>query len=117
MVLILADIVLATATGVWQVMAGVVLWGLYMGLTHGVLAALVTDNSPVHLRGTAFGIFNFLSGIALLLASVIAGWLWDQYGAPATFYTGAGFACVALIGLMTIGTQKKTSQERDSAEP
>jgi len=113
-VLILADIILATATGIVPVMIGVVLWGLYMGLTHGVLATLVTDNSPAHLRGTAFGLFNLLSGIALLLASLLAGWLWDQYGAPATFYTGAVFAVIALMGLMTIRTPKAALQEEET---
>ena len=100
MVLIGSDIVLALATGVWQVMAGVTLWGLHMGLTQGLLAALVADTTPSLLRGTAFGVFNFTSGVAMLIASFLAGWLWDQYGPQATFYAGAGFTTVALFALM-----------------
>lgn len=97
-VIIAADVVLALATGIWVVMFGVVLWGLYLGLTQGVLSALVADSAPSHLRGTAFGVFNLVSGIAMLLASVIAGWLWDAYGAPAPFIASAAFASLALIG-------------------
>lgn len=105
-VLIITDITLATATNIWQVMIGVVLWGLYMGLTHGVLAALVSDHSPTKLRGTAFGIFYLMSGVALLIASILAGWLWDRYGAPVTFYAGAFFATIALLALLTVRTSK-----------
>ncbi len=94
--LIAADIVLALATGIWQVMAGVVLWGLYMGLTQGVLTALVADTAPAELRGTAFGVFNLVSGIALLLASAIAGLLWDRIGPSAPFWAGAIVATAAL---------------------
>jgi len=99
-VLIGSDVVLALATDVWLVMAGVVLWGLHMGLTQGLLAALVADTTPSGLRGTAFGVFNLTSGIALLIASFLAGWLWDQYGPQATFYAGAGFTTVALFSTM-----------------
>ena len=99
-VLIGSDVVLALATGVWQVIAGVALWGLHMGLTQGMLAALVADTTPSHLRGTAFGVFNLASGIAMLIASFLAGWLWDQYGPQAIFYAGAGFTTAALISLM-----------------
>ncbi len=96
-VIIIADLVLALATSIWVVMLGVALWGLYMGLTQGVLMALVADTAPERLRGTAFGMFNLVSGIAMLFASVIAGWLWDQYGAPAPFIASAIFASIALI--------------------
>jgi len=95
-VLIGSDVVLALATGVWPRMAGVVLWGLHMGLTQGLLAALVTDTTPSSLRGTAFGVFNLASGISMLIASFLAGWLWDQYGPQATFFAGAGFTMVPL---------------------
>jgi MFS family permease len=96
-VIILADVVLAMATGVWAALLGAALWGLYMGLTKGVLAAQVADTAPVRLRGTAFGLFNLVSGIALLLGSVTAGLLWDKYGAPAPFIASAIFAALALI--------------------
>jgi MFS family permease len=102
-VFIASDVVLALATGVWQVIVGVALWGLHMGLTQRLLAALVADTTPSTLRGTAFGVFNLASGIAMLIASFLAGWLWDQYRPQATFYAGAGFTTVALLGLMIRG--------------
>ena len=95
-VLIAADIVLALATDVAQVMGGVALWGLYMGLTQGVLTALVADTAPRELRGTAFGVFNLVSGVALLLASALAGILWDQLGPAAPFLASALLAALAL---------------------
>ncbi len=96
-VLIVADIVLAVATNVVQVLGGAALWGLYMGLTQGVLTALVADTAPCELRGTAFGVFNLISGIALLLASVLAGILWDQLGPAAPFLASALLATLALL--------------------
>lgn len=95
--LVVADIVLAIAHTPWQAMLGVVLWGLQMGLTQGVLSAMIADTAPGSLRGTAFGLFNLVGGIATLLASGIAGVTWDRFGASATFLTGAGFAAGALL--------------------
>jgi MFS family permease len=100
--LVLADLVLAFAPGIAGVGAGVVLWGLHMGFTQGLLATLVADTSPPELRGTAFGMFNLLTGGALLAASVVAGMLWDSVGARATFICGAALATVALFGLVAI---------------
>ena len=82
------------------VVAGSVLWGLHMACTQGLLAKLVADTAPARLRGTAFGIFNLVSGVALLLASVIAGALWSAFGASATFLAGAAFAAAAAFGLL-----------------
>jgi len=98
LVLILADIVLAIAPGILVVMIGVSLWGLHMGMTQGLFAALVADAAPNDLRGTAFGFFNFASGIALLLASLIAGVLWQVIGPSATFVAGATFTVIGLLG-------------------
>ena len=98
--LIVADIVLASATTAWHVFAGATLWGLHMGLTQGLLSKLVADNAPADLRGTAFGIFNLVSGVALLLASVIAGILWQLLGPAATFIAGAVFASIASAGVL-----------------
>jgi MFS family permease len=81
---------------------GVVLWGLHMGLTQGLLAALVADTAPAELRGTAYGFFNLLGGLAMLAASIIAGALWDITGPQGTFLAGAGFALVALAGLLMV---------------
>ncbi|EIK52383.1 major facilitator superfamily transporter [Stutzerimonas stutzeri TS44] len=100
LLLILADLVLARADSVAGVLLGVALWGLHMGFSQGLLAALVADTTPEDLKGTAFGLFNLVSGIALLLASVLAGWLWQTYGAAVTFYAGAGFSALALVLLM-----------------
>jgi MFS family permease len=111
--LIGSDVVLALATGVSQLIAGVVLWGLHMGLTQGLFAALVTDTTPSRLRGTAFGVFNLASGIGMLIASFLAGWLWDQYGPPSTFYAGAGFTTVALICLL-IGHPARSRKQNAS---
>jgi len=100
--LVAADLVLALMPGLAGVAVGVALWGLHMGFTQGLLATLVADTSPPELRGTAFGVFNLLTGIALLAASVVAGLLWDSLGAQATFMAGAAFAVVALLGLLAI---------------
>lgn len=100
--LVLADLVLAFAPGLGGVAVGVALWGLHMGFTQGLLATLVADTSPPELRGTAFGMFNVLTGGALLAASVVAGILWDTIGAHGTFLSGAALATVALLGLFAI---------------
>jgi MFS family permease len=97
--LIVADLVLALGAGVGWVMVGVAVWGLHMALTQGLFASLVADTAPEELRGTAFGVFNFAGGIAMLVASVLAGGLWDAFGPAATFLAGAGISVVALVAL------------------
>jgi len=99
-VLVLADIQLAVADSPWSVLGGAALWGMHMGLTQGLLAKLVSDTVPAHLRGSAFGLFNLVSGLALLMASLIAGLLWDLIGPSATFWAGALFAGTAMLGVM-----------------
>jgi MFS family permease len=94
--LILADLALALGTGLAAIAAGVALWGLHMGLTQGVLATLIADTAPAELRGTAFGLFNLVTGIAMLVASLVAGALWDALGPGATFLAGAAFAALAI---------------------
>lgn len=98
-VLIAADLVLATDDHWTTVLLGVALWGVHMGITQGLLARMVADAAPADLRGTAYGFFNLVSGLAMLLASVLAGLLWDRFGAAFTFYAGAVFCMIALIGL------------------
>jgi MFS family permease len=98
--LVVADLILATAGSVTQVLLGTAVWGLHMGLTQGLLAALVAETAPTELRGTAFGFFNLMSGVALLAASVLAGWLWDAYGPATTFVASAVFAMLAWTGLL-----------------
>jgi len=97
--LILADLALAIGGAVTVVMIGVALWGVHMGLTQGVLSALVADSAPAELRGTAFGVFNLISGVAMLTASIVAGALWDIAGPIGTFLAGAAFTAVALGAL------------------
>jgi len=98
-VLLAADLVLASNNHWAALLAGVSIWGFHMGITQGLFATMVADTAPVDLRGTAFGFFNLVSGIAMLLASVVAGLLWDRYGASTTFYVGAVFCVIALGGL------------------
>lgn len=100
--LIAADLVLAASAGISGVALGVALWGLHMGMTQGLLATLVADTAPAELRGTAFGVFNLVTGGALLAASVIAGLLWDGLGPKTTFLAGAGLALLALLGSLAI---------------
>jgi MFS family permease len=106
-VLVLADVVLATASGIWFVMLGIALWGLHMGLTQGLLATMVTDTAPAALRGTAFGVFNLVSGVAMLAASVLAGLLWDRFGPTGTFAAGAIFSLISLVGFGFVGRQRR----------
>lgn len=95
--LIVADLVLALGEGFGGIAIGVMFWGLHLGATQGILSAMVADAAPGMLRGTAFGVFNLVTGIALLLASLMAGALWQMIGADATFLTGAGLATAALL--------------------
>lgn len=99
-VLITADLVLAINDHWSIVLAGVALWGVHMGVTQGLLATMIADTAPADLRGTAYGVFNLVSGVSMLIASVIAGLLWDTLGASFTFYAGTVFCVLALLGLM-----------------
>ena len=98
--LIVADLILASSSHWAVILVGVSVWGLHMGMTQGLLAVMVADTAPADLRGTAYGFFNLISGLALLLASLVAGLLWDGLGAPATFLTGAMFSAAALLLLI-----------------
>lgn len=99
LVLAAADLVLALPPTTATLLAGVALWGVHMGMTQGLLAAMVADAAPADLRGTAFGFFNLMSGLAMLAASVIAGLLWDRLGAAYTFHAGAAFCALTLLAL------------------
>jgi MFS family permease len=102
LLLVGADLVLAFASGLAGLVVGVTLWGLHMGFTQGLLATLVAEAAPAELRGTAFGMFNLVTGVALLLASVIAGALWDMIGPQGTFLAGASFAALTMAGVLSI---------------
>lgn len=95
-VMIVADLLLASSSHWTIVLAGTILWGIHLGATQGLLATMVAEVAPADLRGTAYGVFNLVCGLAMLFASVIAGLLWDRFGAPVTFYAGAGFCVIAL---------------------
>jgi MFS family permease len=109
-ILIVADLVLALAAGAWHVLVGAGLWGLHMGFTQGLFSKLVADSSPEDLRGTAFGVFNLVGGLAVLLASIVAGFLWEYAGPPATFAAGAAFATMAALGVLSYRTSRSTSR-------
>ena len=104
--LIAADLVLAWSTSVAGALLGIVLWGVHMGCTQGLFAALIADAARPEQRGTAFGVFNLVSGIALLAASALAGAVWDRAGAAATFTMGAALTAVAIavaLALRAVG--------------
>ncbi len=105
-VLLVADFMLGFGTTIGAVFAGVALWGLHMGLTQGLLPAMVADTAPTDMRGTAFGVFSLLSGVVVLIASVLAGYLWDTQGSWATFMASAAFTAVAMMLFPFIRTAK-----------
>lgn len=96
-VLVAAYGTLAYAESVSIFIAGIVLWGLHMGLSQGLLATLIADTAPKHLKGTAFGVFNLITGIVVLIGNIAAGWIWDSYGSGATFLTGAALSTVTVL--------------------
>ncbi|WP_421580605.1 MFS transporter [Shinella sp. M31] len=96
-VLVAAYGTLAYAENVSIFIAGIVLWGLHMGLSQGLLATLIADTAPKHLKGTAFGVFNLITGIVVLIGNIAAGWIWDSYGSRATFLTGAALSTVTVL--------------------
>jgi MFS family permease len=100
--LIVADLFLAQAQNLWLVFVGTAFWGFYLGLTQGLISALIADAISPQERGIAFGVFGLISGLALLLASLLAGWLWQNHGGPATFWGGAVIAALALIGFINL---------------
>jgi MFS family permease len=106
--LVLADLVLAQGSGWPTVLLGVALWGLHMGMTQGLLAVMVAHTAPANLKGTAFGFFNLVSGIAMLLASVVAGVLWERLGYAMTFYAGAVLSIIAAV--LILGRSHKHGQ-------
>jgi MFS family permease len=107
--LAVADLILALGGTIPLVMSGVAFWGLHMGFTQGLLATLVADTAPAKLRGTAFGVFNLAAGVAILIASVLAGALWDLYGPAATFLAGAVFTVLAFVGFVIVQRRAATA--------
>lgn len=109
LMLLAADLVLAASPEYLYLLLGLTLWGLHMGMTQGLMARLVADTAPNNLRGTAFGFFNLTGGIALLMASTLAGLVWDRWGASYTFYCGALFCLIALMLLLAVRSGRKGS--------
>lgn len=116
-VLVAADLFLALAPGLAGIGAGVLLWGLHMGITQGLLSAMVADAVPAELRGTAFGVFNLATGVAMLLASTLAGALWQMGGPGATFLAGAGFALCAMLGILPLDRALRRHRDRRGTLP
>ena len=107
LLLMLADLLLAWANSPVIVLLGVALWGLHMGLTQGIFAAMIADVTPPELKGTAFGLFNLASGLFMLLASAVAGGVWDRHGAAMTFYAGAAFSVAAFVMLISLRSRRQ----------
>jgi MFS family permease len=107
--LIAADLTLVVSRGTGGALAGAGLWGAHLGLTQGLLAAMVADTAPPRLRGTAFGLFNLVLGAALFVASLLAGFLWQRFGSRATFLYGAAAASVALAGTLVLVRRDRTA--------
>jgi MFS family permease len=101
-VLLLADVVLALGATGMAIMLGIALWGLHLGITQGLMSALIAHTAPADLRGTAFGFFNLVSGAAMLLSSGLAGLFWDMLGPASTFWTVAGFCVLSLLSLIKV---------------
>ncbi|WP_255409691.1 MFS transporter [Acidovorax sp. 69] len=115
-VLIAADALLAFSDRGMAAWLGIALWGLHMAMTQGLLATMVADTAPADLRGTAFGMFNLVSGLAMLMASALAGLLWDRLGASATFIAGALFGALALAGVLVVAAQVRTAPKPPSTQ-
>jgi MFS family permease len=103
LVLLAADLVLAYGASLSWTVLGIALWGLHMGLTQGVLAALVAAAAPAPIRATAFGLFNLVMGIVMVVSSALAGVLWQDHGAQATFMAGGIFSLLAVVGAVAVG--------------
>lgn len=101
-ILIAADAFLGFSVTLWPAFVGLVLWGVHMGFTQGLLTAMVADAAPAELRGTAFGVFGLVSGVMTLIASVLAGFLWQTQGSAATFLAGGVFTILAILGFILL---------------
>ncbi|MDH4078286.1 MAG: MFS transporter [Nitrospira sp.] len=112
LVLMGADLVLAWHDHWGVILSGVCLWGLHLGITQGLLATMIADSAPVDLRGTAYGLFNLASGLGVLIASILAGILWDRFGPSVTFYAGAVFCGLTILGVVVHSATHRTVNTR-----
>ena len=108
-VLVASYLTLAFANSIPLFLFGILLWGLHMGLSQGLLAALIAETAPPHLKGTAFGVFNLMTGLAVLVGNVIAGLLWDLHGSFGTFLAGAALSFIALPVLIWVSRRKRAA--------
>jgi len=117
--LVVADLVFVLVPGLTGVFIGLAIWGVHMGFTQGVFSSLVADTAPVELRGTAFGMLNLMAGVMILLASVIAGVLWDSVGPQGTFLAGAALAMLALFGVIPLrcALHRNKADQADTENP
>jgi MFS family permease len=113
--LIAGDLILSQSLGLAGVFTGVALWGAHMALTQGIFSRLIADSAPEPQRATSFGAFWFVTGIASLLASLGAGWLWDRQGSAATFLTSAGIAAMA-VAMLSLLEEDSSSLRRRRGE-
>lgn len=102
-----ADVVMALFSTPAGIIAGTVLWGLHLGATQGIFSLLIAEAAPAEKRATAFGIFSFASGAAILIAGIVAGLLWDHFGPEAAFWSGAVFALLAVLQTLRLGSAKR----------
>ena len=114
LLLIAADLLLAWSGSIASAMIGIALWGLHMGFTQGLFAALVADTATATHRGTAFGVFNLVTGVVLLAASVLAGTVWDLYGSAATFLVGAALMAAAILAAVVLHLAGELSPRRSA---
>jgi MFS family permease len=109
-VLVAGDLVLARSGSFAGLVVGTALWGAHMALTQGIFSRMIADSAPEKLRATSFGAFWFVTGIATLLASLGAGWLWDREGSSAVFATSAGVAAMALVMLSLLPDESRPAR-------
>lgn len=107
LLLALANGLLALNASIVITFLGIVLWGIQMGLTQSNLIALVTDTCPATLRGTALGIYNLFSAIAMIIGGSSTGYIWDHFGASTAFYVAAS---VSVIGLVLLQFQRRLNR-------
>lgn len=105
--LIAAHLTLASVATVWVYVLGTVLWGLHMGFSQGLLGAMIARVTPDHLKGSAFGTFNLVTGVVVLAGNTLAGWLWHSAGSTTPFLVGAALATVATIGIASGASRSK----------
>ena len=99
----------AWAGAPWQAWALFAIYGIFYGMTEGTEKALVADIVARSRRGAAFGWYNLAIGLGALPASLIFGWIWDNYGAPSAFVFGASLALLAAILMAIVAPSRQNA--------